>query len=354
MIHKEKFVVNFLQLKLEHCNKTIQELYCSDCDDCFCNSCFDKIHQSVKWSKHKKLPLEKQKKKCPTHQKPLESYCFDCDLQLCISCVLDNHKNHNSSSFETAANKIKEILFEFMKNSNEENLTKEIDDNKVEIQELKKKLQILEKKQEDLNVLLNEYLQFKSSITLSNEFQELYQLFKGKEKILKTPNIFFKSKVIFDSQYCSSTVKISDNGKVCTFLGNDGFNSSILCTYAEEWTIRLNSNSKYLMIGMCNKKMSIKGANYQTNNGYYLYLGTGGLYCGSFSNLSYAKSFTINGTDFESKGTVIKMKFDPKKGSLSYTINGTDFGVAFKDLAGKDLYPAIDFYQSGTILEIID
>ncbi len=154
------------------------------------------------------------------------------------------------------------------------------------------------------------------------------------------------SGVVFDSDFLSSSVTLSDDNRKIKKHGASNFDCAALGTQCQEYTIRLISDCSYLMMGFA-RSISVNSSNYATN-GYYLYAGTGGLYSmGGISNVPYSTP------SLYTNGTIVKVKLED--GNISYTVNGKDYGVAFKNVNDYlDLYPAFDLYHQNCEFEFCD
>uniref|UniRef100_A0A2S2QI16 Protein wech n=1 Tax=Sipha flava TaxID=143950 RepID=A0A2S2QI16_9HEMI len=81
--------------------------FCVQCNDVFCEVCFDKVHMDnpIMYNHdvekidniHPELPLES---KCDLHFKLIEYFCVKCQLQLCSVCIVNGHQQHDIQSLK--------------------------------------------------------------------------------------------------------------------------------------------------------------------------------------------------------------------------------------------------------------
>ncbi|EGT57254.1 hypothetical protein CAEBREN_12231 [Caenorhabditis brenneri] len=82
------------------------EVYCEDCKESFCNSCYGSVHSSKMLSKHTNIPVTERPlviPMCPLHQETqAEFVCQDenCQSLSCSDCVSD-HQFHRYIALET-------------------------------------------------------------------------------------------------------------------------------------------------------------------------------------------------------------------------------------------------------------
>jgi B-box zinc finger len=93
------------------CNE-VASFYCPDCEEneaYLCNHHNNEVHLFKSRKGHTSTPInaitiveKKKKKRCETHNQPLEVWCTDCKRTLCLKCTLSEHRQHNSKLFEEA------------------------------------------------------------------------------------------------------------------------------------------------------------------------------------------------------------------------------------------------------------
>lgn len=130
-------------LILEHCEEKPKEIYCIQCTEVYCSSCFITMHSSKLKKNHEKKeynPKEIVEMKCKEHLNDIMTlFCQDCELPICVKCSLNKHKTHKVFiTSEIKENLIKDV----------ESLLKEvpIDVYKKEIQDLKNQMKEIEDK----------------------------------------------------------------------------------------------------------------------------------------------------------------------------------------------------------------
>jgi ubiquitin-protein ligase len=97
-----------------------------------------------------------------------------------------------------------------------------------------------------------------------------------------------------------------------------------------------------VMIGVCEKNHKLNaylGQNYGGKGWSYYGATTGFTYHDGKSDSKYGQKML--------QGDVIGVCLDLNEGTLSFSRNGEDLGTAFKDIASRELYPAISLYDAG-------
>lgn len=162
---------------VEHCVKKNVEVYCPDCDETYCSSCYSTDHQTIKKSKHQKTSIKEQKMKCKVHDKHLELFCYDCDLELCSFCTI-LHKEHKFDTFENAESKMKKELLQNLFSDQKTILKTKFDSNQIKIEQLKEELKNLELEQRDLKTELDQLDGNYNEILNLKNFKDVHQTFK--------------------------------------------------------------------------------------------------------------------------------------------------------------------------------
>ncbi|XP_050437515.1 RING finger protein 17 isoform X2 [Adelges cooleyi] len=102
------------------CHKSAN-CFCRQCDEAFCNLCFDEIHmESMATSQHIPETLNKiniqlpPEPRCEQHMKNIEFVCITCQLEVCSVCALDSHRPHDIIQLETYNSSKVENLNDYM------------------------------------------------------------------------------------------------------------------------------------------------------------------------------------------------------------------------------------------------
>ena len=101
------------------------------------------------------------------------------------------------------------------------------------------------------------------------------------------------------------------------------------------------------MVGMAPKNVELNGQNFNTC-GWYLHVFNGLLY-------SQAGDASRNYTSSIRENSVILVKHNKERRTISFSIDGQDKGIAFQNIpADMDLYPYVEIcHQSGALM-IVD
>ncbi|KAL0206510.1 hypothetical protein P9112_001817 [Eukaryota sp. TZLM1-RC] len=107
------------------CEEAPANLFCSDCDACFCQKCSVLVHSVKLFQSHNIVPLSERSNvslpKCPHHKaKQIEHYCTKCKVALCDSCgLLQGHSLHHEAlvSFSQAKEAFTKQVQEFQANT---------------------------------------------------------------------------------------------------------------------------------------------------------------------------------------------------------------------------------------------
>jgi hypothetical protein len=118
--------------------------------------------------------------------------------------------------------------------------------------------------------------------------------------------------------------------------------------------VRLRNAGAYsqVMIGVAPARINKEGSNY-SSRGYYMNCYDSTLVSGPPT--SYDRKAYGNGR--LRAGAVVSVLFGADargRRTLSFAMDGRDLGVAYDDLPrDEDLYPAVDIYDQGTVLELL-
>ena len=209
----------------------------------------------------------------------------------------------------------------------------------------------------DINLLkenLNKSIDANIKIQFITEDEEI--LFKtiknygdiNKKKTIQKFNFIFKN---------GKNYKVSNNGKIATKTGSNGFNCTIIGNNEipknkiSSWIFKINSeieNTLIIGIGPDNQN----NINEFFTNCWSLDIHNMRLILksGSYSDYINNKNKII-----VKKGDIIKVEVDRIKNTLSFTINDINCGIAFSEIPQEDiLYPVIMPYNSKSSIEIID
>ena len=170
----------------------------------------------------------------------------------------------------------------------------------------------------------------------------------NKKKTIQKFNFIFKN---------GKNYKVSNNGKIATKTGSNGFNCTIIGNNEipknkiSSWIFKINSeieNTLIIGIGPDNQN----NINEFFTNCWSLDIKNMKLILksGSYSDYINNKNKII-----VKKGDIIKVEVDRIKNTLSFTINDINCGIAFSEIPQEDiLYPVIMPYNSKSSIEIID
>jgi hypothetical protein len=101
-----------------------------------------------------------------------------------------------------------------------------------------------------------------------------------------------------------------------------------------------------IKVGFGDKIINKTSSNY-TSHGYFFYLNGGTLYSKSGDS---SKSYVSNSSN---NGDIYGAVFDKKKGEIKFYKGGKSLGVAYQNLKKLDLYPVLDFYNTGSSVQVV-
>jgi hypothetical protein len=191
-------VLPLLFILTEHCQNSQNTCSCLECEEKFCDNCFELNHVSLKKKTHKKSDFDNFiPQPCEKHSnKNKDYYCQNDNEILCSTCAFDEkHKGHKIQH-------LKEAFFERQKNyiqklkENEVKMENEINEKSKEIQkisdEFEKQKKIFEQelnkldKEKDEKLLKLKEIQNLKKIT---EDALDYSLVLNMKEILEVPEI---------------------------------------------------------------------------------------------------------------------------------------------------------------------
>ncbi|KAL9654732.1 hypothetical protein ABK040_008529 [Willaertia magna] len=153
---------------------------------------------------------------------------------------------------------------------------------------------------------------------------------------------------------CGSNAQLSNGNKRIKKVGTSGWNCGALGDLnCHHYKIKIiTPPSGGLMIGFAQKsKFIVNGPNYSSGFGWYLY-GNGGKY--SSSNYK-GSSDSIGSNINKTSGTIIEVKYNSKKETISYIINGQNYENVFTNVKDTgDICPAFDICNLNIEFEFID
>ena len=173
--------------------------YCSDCRKYLCEKCM--ISHNDLFTKHnietvseeflKNINNQSLQEKCPHHNKDFNNYCHTCKECLCSIClndpiIMQNHQNHDISSYENLLKIISEqrekLQFRNWDGFNKylEKMEKEFDD--IYNNNLERTCTVLEGFINVISKLLKDYkermeLKFNKKITVMNIIKKVYETY---------------------------------------------------------------------------------------------------------------------------------------------------------------------------------
>lgn len=165
-------MVRNLNLKQEHCEEKAKEIYCIQCKEIFCSSCFINYHTSKLRKDHEKKPYDPKEimeTKCKEHEgETISLFCYDCDIPICVKCVLNKHKPHQVFSETDIIDILKKDLKKYLESSFITSIKEKIENLKKILYENEQKLlkfQDIEKEYEK-TIDINQLIQWKRTIKL--------------------------------------------------------------------------------------------------------------------------------------------------------------------------------------------
>ncbi|KAL9647979.1 hypothetical protein ABK040_016670 [Willaertia magna] len=151
---------------------------------------------------------------------------------------------------------------------------------------------------------------------------------------------------------CGNAVQLSnENKRIKKINGEGNWNCGALGQVnCHHYKIKIITPPKYregLMIGFASQsKFNVNGQNYTTGFGWYLN-GSGYKYPGD--------SISISSNIYFGSKTIIEVKYDSKKETISYNVNGQNYEDVFTNVKDTgDICPAFDIYYQKTEFEFIN
>ena len=103
------------------CEVNVADVRCSQCDELFCQSCYNNMHRVGRMKEHRSSPLAaptprnmfavplQSTEYCAEHGEPLHFFCLDCTECICAECTVQRdrpHHGHDVVSAKTAFNQL--------------------------------------------------------------------------------------------------------------------------------------------------------------------------------------------------------------------------------------------------------
>eukprot|EP01122_Echinamoeba_exundans_P017354 TRINITY_DN911_c4_g1_i1.p1 TRINITY_DN911_c4_g1~~TRINITY_DN911_c4_g1_i1.p1 ORF type:complete len:3990 (-),score=695.43 TRINITY_DN911_c4_g1_i1:1688-12457(-) len=158
-----------------------------------------------------------------------------------------------------------------------------------------------------------------------------------------------------DSKFCHPNLDLDEDGMAVTAssLAATGWRTVMaqrpLKSGINRWEVSLErlSPTANIMIGVCERSHRLNayiGQSASSKGWSYYGATTGFTYHDGKSDSRYGQKMV--------QGDVIGVTLDMDEGTLSFSRNGEDLGIAFRNLKGKDLYPAVSLYDAGDRIRI--
>lgn len=158
-----------------------------------------------------------------------------------------------------------------------------------------------------------------------------------------------------DTKFCHQNLDIDEDGLAVTAssLASSGWRTVMaqrpLKSGVNRWEITLErlTPTANIMIGVCERSHRLNayvGQSTSAKGWSYYGATTGFTYHDGKSDSRYGQKMV--------QGDVIGALLDMEEGTLSFSRNGEDLGIAFRDLKGRDLYPAVSLYDSSDRVRI--
>jgi SPRY domain len=114
-----------------------------------------------------------------------------------------------------------------------------------------------------------------------------------------------------------------------------------------KYSVKIDASTRmHIMIGFAPSKLyDINGSNYHSC-GWYLYLKDGTLY--SQNDINYGKAYSSRCN----VGDTITCIYNASASEISFEKNGVSLGVAFTNVNGEDIAPAVELYNKGDSLTL--
>merc|ERR1719240_218278 len=142
----------------------------------------------------------------------------------------------------------------------------------------------------------------------------------------------------WDTDHCSSNLKISNDGHTVMGAGNALFCGAVLGMKANtDFKIRVESG--HVMVGYTTRA-AFQPDNCEWSMGWFLDCSYGSIFDkSSTAFVAYCPSLEEGGT--------IAVQLDREASTVSFITNGTNHGIAFRDLGTECLFPCVGFYLLG-------
>jgi len=158
------------------------------------------------------------------------------------------------------------------------------------------------------------------------------------------------SALAFDVKKSNTNLKFEKKNKICTTTTSSSWYANGITKKSNKFATKFGANCGTIMIGFARLDVNVNQSNY-TVNGWYYYTSCGSIYSqDGDSNRSY--------TSVDNNvGTTYGFKYDKKKGTITIYRNQKSLGVAVtvkdKKVANKGLLPNFNFYNAGSVVELI-
>jgi hypothetical protein len=340
------FISEQKQKPCEWCEQNESTLFCIKCETHqLCENCSKLIHSKQKLKSHLETIFKISEKFniehyiCSLHERENDFYCCDCSSFICHDCAFENEGKHSKHQFKTTKIWKNEFLDTIEKNKG--NYTTMLESEIISRKDLLEKLEVSEKKIQDLQFAI-------SKISLG--FGDISQMIDFNHKILGYSQIEDFS-FIFDGTKSS---EIISNGKiVSTKLGS----SYKICTssfkFKKEkiyfWRIKINSfHSNQGGVGIIQSNISTSDCNTHLGN-YHGYS-----YHGHGKNIIAPLNIHTDVFEAYGKGDIISVIFDLKKKKLLFEKNGRRNVNSFDiEDTSVDFSPAVCLF-SNSEMELIE
>lgn len=153
----------------------------------------------------------------------------------------------------------------------------------------------------------------------------------------------------WDAGHCSSSLTVSDDGRVVTKSdGGDNWDAVLAVAPASNFKVRIRSLiNGDIMVGYAKAGSFVVDQPNFTESGWFLYCHDGHLYSGfGDSSRNYCGAL--------SQGDVLEVQLDTPLSQISFSINGVHQGVAFASVrsGNEPLFPCIEMYDLGVCMAL--
>lgn len=150
-----------------------------------------------------------------------------------------------------------------------------------------------------------------------------------------------------------SKITISEDKRTASYSGASQWQGSATCTPCAKYSFKIVGTSSNLMAGFTTPgPHKLEGNNYSSQTGYYFYLNSNGsLYGKGKSGSSYSSQ---GPGSCAQTGNVITCEWNKDEQNITFYVNGQSKGVAYTGVTEEDLVPAMDFYDSGSCIQLCD